>query len=585
MSSLSDARGRLRDNPRQWEAFTASGHCLVTAPPGSGKTELLAARLAQDFIDEVPEPHGAACITYSNAAASELRRRLDAFGVQRRSNLFVGTVHSFALTQVIRGFAALFGDEQARSAPIANREQRDALYEEARERIYGDESDFALRSTMDRRRRHLLIDETDPMFGGERVAELTRLYEDLLKEAGLIDFDEIVIRAVSLVREHSVVRRVLAARFPRLFVDEYQDLGPGLHALTKSLCFAETASATLFAVADPDQCIYMFSGAAPELVRELEDRSDVQHVRLRINYRSSDEIIKRSLALLPDGVDVEGRRVGGVVEAHQVDGKIPGQTTAAIPILRDALKDGSNPENLAVLCLSNLDCITVGDILIDAGLSVFVRRDDEYPRTPATQFMEGAAAWATSPPGTSGLTLRSLLWQWRQLLGEAWTRAHDIALVRVLMEKDEIGEIPARELVHRLDGLGLEHALREERTRAEDLDAVARLRDSLREGSLSAFTVADLGERAFARNRIHVLTMHGSKGLEFDLVCLLGLELTRLPRYKSQGWEKVQARRQFYVALTRARYEAHLFYTGWLINRSGKRWDHGPSPFVTRLGL
>ena len=583
MSALSQARARINANAAQ--AFAARGHCLVTAPPGSGKTELLCARLAQDFIDVIAEPQGAACITYSNTAAAELRRRLEQFGAPRRSNLFVGTVHGFALSQVIRPFARLLGEENLATAAIATAEQRQRIFDAAREAIYPDEPGYGLRSTMDRRRRALLLDETDPMYGGERVAEMTRLYERLLREEGLIDFDEMVSSAVAIVEGRRVVRQVLAARFPKLFIDEYQDLGAGLHQLVKVLCFDQAASSTLFAVADPDQCIYMFSGASPELVGEIAERRDVEHIQLHLNYRSSDEIIRQSLKLLPRPLEVKGFREGGLVRLHQVDGKIVGQATAAIAVLQEALERDVKPEALAVLCLSNKDCVEVGDLLIESGLSVFVRREDDYPRTAATQFVEMAAAWSTCAFGASGVTLRWLLGQWRQLLGAQWTRALDIELVTLLLDGEKLNGLPAREFAARVGAIGLTDALATARVRSEDSDSLTALLVSTTSGSLSSLSVADLGDRAFARNRIHVLTMHAAKGLEFDSVCLLGLEHTRLPRFNAAQWEVVQDRRKFYVAITRARHEVHMFYTGWMINKYGKRWDHGPSPFVSQLEL
>jgi DNA helicase-2/ATP-dependent DNA helicase PcrA len=585
MSALSHARERINANPAQAQAFAARGHCIVAAPPGSGKTELLCARLAQDFIDVIAEPQGAACITYSNTAAAELRRRLDQFGVQRRSNLFIGTVHGFALSQVIRPFARLLGEEDLATAAIATVEQRGRIFDTARETIYPDEPGYGLRSTMDRRRRALLLDETAPMYGGERVAEMTRLYERLLRDEGLIDFDEMVSSAVAIVEGHRVVRQVLAARFPKLFIDEYQDLGAGLHQLVKILCFDQAASSTLFAVADPDQCIYMFSGASPELVSEIAERGDVEHVQLHLNYRSSDEIIRQSLKLLPGPLEVQGFREGGLVELHQADGGVAGQATAAMAVLRDALQAGAKPEALAVLCLSNNDCVEVGDLLIESGLSVFVRREDDYPRTAATQFVEMAAAWATSTSGTSGVALRWLLAQWRQQLGTRWSRAVDVGLVTLLLDGEELSDTPARDFVARVGAIGLTDALAAERVRSEDSDSLTALLASTTDGSLCELSVADLGDRAFARNRIHVLTMHAAKGLEFDTVCLLGLEHTRLPWFKAAQWEVVQDRRKFYVAITRARYEVHMFYTGWMITKYGKRWDHGPSSFVSQLGL
>ena len=120
MTALAEIRAELVSNERQWEAFRAPGHCMVVAPPGSGKTKLLTARLAQDFLGEIGEPHGAACITYSNSAAEELDRRLLLLGVQRRSNLFVGTVHGFALNCVIRPYAAIVGLDDVVDATVAS---------------------------------------------------------------------------------------------------------------------------------------------------------------------------------------------------------------------------------------------------------------------------------------------------------------------------------------------------------------------------------------------------------------------------------------------------------------------------------
>ena len=425
----------------------------------------------------------------------------------------------------------------------------------------------------------------DPMFGGERVARVTRNYEELLRSAGLIDFEDMVRTAVEIVERHAFVRQVLAARFPKLFIDEYQDLGPGLHHLVAALCFDEGASSTLFGVADPDQCIYVFNGAAPQLVDEVADRHDVQDIRLRINYRCATEIIRQSLTALDQPLDVEGEREGGVVEVHQVEGGIQGQATRALSFIETAIAAHTPKEEIAALCLSNADCQTVAEVLRDAGVPVFVRSADEYPRTPATALIEGLAAWATSPRGESGLTLAELLRRWRSLLGPSWERQLDVALVDVLLDCEVGDERNASDLVGRVTGLGLIGELERRQERQEDADAMKQMVRDLSEGVLQDLTVAELGDRALARNRVHVLTMHGSKGLEFDIVCLLGLEGNRLPRWNATGWEVVQARRQFYVALTRARLAAHLFYTGWHRDKYGRRWDDGPSRFVLDLDL
>ena len=109
MSKLSESIAALRKNPKQWEAFQAHGHCVVLAAPGSGKTKLLTTRLASDLLTKIPRPHGAACITLTNPATDELRRRLQDLGVEHRSTLFVGTVHSFALRRIVLPFARIAG--------------------------------------------------------------------------------------------------------------------------------------------------------------------------------------------------------------------------------------------------------------------------------------------------------------------------------------------------------------------------------------------------------------------------------------------------------------------------------------------
>lgn len=585
MTELELVRARLRTNPEQWKAFRAPGHCVVIAPPGSGKTELLTARLAQDFVDEIPAPHGAACITYSNPAAGELSRRLGRLGVERRSNLFVGTVHSFAWTQIVRPFAPLVGREYLLEAKVATEAAQDEAFEVARQAVFGAEDPYGLRSTMDRRRKLITLDDvSDDRFGGELDAALAIRYGQELEAHGLVDFDDMVRIAVELVDQFDFVRRVLVARFSKLYVDEYQDLGPGLHELVLKLCFRGAGSATLFAVADPDQCIYVFSGADPRLVQELADRDDVSGVRLKRNYRSADEIIQASVNLLPEPIEVFGEGGGGVLEVHQVDGKVEGQALATVPILETAMQT-SRPEDLALICLTNDDCVEAADVLIDAGLPVFVRRKGEYPRTWASAFVEAAADWVVTQRGAAGVTLADLLLQWRQLQGRRWERSLDVRFVAALLEFERRPGAAASEFVSHLLGLGLLTALERDESRAEDAQSIREMRDAVTNGVMADATLVELGDRAFARNRIHVVTMHASKGLEFDVVCALGLEFTRLPRYKSAEWDILQQRRQFYVTVTRARKAVHLFYTGWTITRRNERWDHGPSPLIDELRL
>lgn len=131
MSRLSASIDDLKNNDRQWEAFTTEGHCVVLAPPGSGKTKLLTTRMAYDLANKITKPRGAACITLTNAAAEELRRRVDELGVEGRPNLAIGTVHSFLLRKVLEPFARVVGRPELASVTIASKAESAKLLQEA----------------------------------------------------------------------------------------------------------------------------------------------------------------------------------------------------------------------------------------------------------------------------------------------------------------------------------------------------------------------------------------------------------------------------------------------------------------------
>ena len=99
--ALSEALNELLPNREQYAAATYPGHCVVIAGPGSGKTKTLTTAMARALIEEVADPRGVACITYNNECASELEGRLACFNVIGDDRNFIGTVHSFALNQVL----------------------------------------------------------------------------------------------------------------------------------------------------------------------------------------------------------------------------------------------------------------------------------------------------------------------------------------------------------------------------------------------------------------------------------------------------------------------------------------------------
>ncbi|HOV87813.1 MAG TPA: UvrD-helicase domain-containing protein, partial [Syntrophobacteraceae bacterium] len=120
---LNAAIQEIRGNLEQLEAVFEGGHCVVLAGPGSGKTKTLTIAMARALLEDVREPRGIACITYNNECAIELETRLSRLGVEPGERVFIGTILSFALTQVILPYARCAMPEIATGIRVANRSE------------------------------------------------------------------------------------------------------------------------------------------------------------------------------------------------------------------------------------------------------------------------------------------------------------------------------------------------------------------------------------------------------------------------------------------------------------------------------
>ena len=292
------AKEDLRDNPEQWQAYESKGHCVVLAGPGSGKTKTLTIKLARMLNEDVQPPRGVACITFNSECAGELRRRLEQLGIRESRNVFIGTIHSFCLKNVVLPYARLAGLHIPDPVAVALPSEQERLFEQAFAEVHGENrSPAGERTSFDKYRRTHLDRESATWRGDDNdMAELIEKYEFNLRRNGLVDFDDMMLLGFRLIENNAWVRRCIRGRFPILVVDEYQDLGLPLHRIVLALCFK--SAIRLFAVGDPDQSIYGFAGAKPELLKELSEMPEVEKVHLRFNYRSGQKIIDASEVVL-----------------------------------------------------------------------------------------------------------------------------------------------------------------------------------------------------------------------------------------------------------------------------------------------
>jgi DNA helicase-2/ATP-dependent DNA helicase PcrA len=580
----------LRGNLGQLAAYESQGHCVVLAGPGSGKTKTLTVKLARLLAEDVRPPSGVACITYSQECARELSRRLEALGVRDAPNLFVGTIHSFCLRHLIVPFARLAGLPLPEPFTVATPRQAEGAYVAAGTRTLGTgQLPYKLADVGRHRRVHL--DRGDEGWQSDPdLVRLTLAYEEELQRQGLVDFDGLVVMGHTVVAQHDWVLRAVRAKFPILAVDEYQDLGVPLHRIVLRLAF--DGGIRLFAVGDPDQSVYGFTGADGELLQELARRPDVMPVRLHLNYRSAGDIVRASELALGEtrGYHPHDGTRSAMIRMRRFPGGLADQARhiveAIIPAAL-AAKPGRQLGDIAVLYRA----ASVGNVVAEAlqeGGYEFIRVDSAAPyrKCELTSWIEDCAAWCAGGWQTGRPALRGLLDRWSSLLrvrvGESLARREPARLTAFLWAQRGEPTRPARVFVAEIRRL-LEDLPRDEPSLADQLDQVKLMAAALSEtGQLADLDIAALGTRDGSPTKANLLTLHSAKGCEYDVVVMVGLDLGIFPWRDERPAMLRESKRLFYVGLTRARDEVHMLCSGWVQTPYGRRND-GVSPFLVEL--
>lgn len=276
----------------QFAAYTAEKSTVVIAGPGSGKTTVLTLKVMQLLSERIHSPRGLACLTYSTEAVREFKSRLVKLGLEKRKNVFLGTVHSFCLAEIITPFAALYPQYKIPlPIRIISESEKNHLFN-----AQNYEGNPKLNDVDKERTRNIKGISHVAIESYDIALKAAISFEELLIENGYLDFISMVKKSVELISNEPYVRKALEAKYPWIIVDEYQDLGKPLHELILTLL--NLTKIKVFAVGDADQSIYDFQGAAPDYLIELSQRQDVSCIHLKNNYRSSQAIVDASEYIL-----------------------------------------------------------------------------------------------------------------------------------------------------------------------------------------------------------------------------------------------------------------------------------------------
>jgi ATP-dependent DNA helicase UvrD/PcrA len=594
-------------NPEQKTAVLhEKGPLLVLAGAGSGKTRVITHRLAR-LVETGADPRTIVAVTFTNKAADEMRERARRLLGGRPLLSFVGTFHSWAL-RFLRRHAAAAG-LPPRFA-IADSADQLALVKEAMEELGVSEQMLtpgAVRARISHAKNALIsaqaFSESENDWAGERIARVYVLYEKKLAASGALDFDDLIVRAVRLMRSQPGVLVLERSRVRHLLIDEYQDTNTSQDALVKLL--GEGAE-SLCAVGDEDQAIYRWRGAEVEHILKFdEDFPGARIIPLERNYRSTSGILDSASGLVannrrrrPKKLLAE-RGTGERVRLWRFDE----DRSETEEVVRALEARRGEPGEVAVLYRTNAQSRPFEEELVRrripyvvvGGMKFYERAEVKdalaYLRLAGRPEDDLAFRRVVNVParGIGQATLEKLAAAARET-GRSWwevsgdppaelteraktSLARFRALVSDLHERAAT-ELPSSLLEHLLEVTGL-RALYESSEENEDVarrENLAELVSSAREferRSAEGATLADYldsvslatdAEAAGEGRGVTLSTLHAAKGLEFPAVFVVGLEEGYLPHGQSgeEEDELEEERRLLYVGMTRAKDELTL---------------------------
>ena len=569
-SKLARALKDLESNQEQFSAVHEKGNCVVLAGPGSGKTKTLATAIIRTLVEDVIDPRGVACITYNNECAIELETRIAKLGVKAGDRCFIGTVHSFALSQIIAPYARCIEGLLPVNFRVATNQEKRAAIEKAYAKVFMDG-----RNPHDHWRyyaepkRLKSIDRNEPSWLEQKpkLADFIEAYESELRLKELIDFDDMPLVAFRMVKEHLWIRDAVRAKFPVLFVDEYQDLGYALHGLVQVLCF--DGGIRLFAVGDVDQSIYGFNNANPKLLEQLSQRHDVRCIKLKFNYRSGHKIIRASMAALGKmrGYQSIEQNPEGEIFFEPVLGDLNQQAKHIIhTIVPHILNLRDQPKQIGILYRAArlgdklaYELESTGRLFERCDRNTLIKRNSRLAR-----FIESCAEWVLYGWRMAMPSYENLLKEAMNLVyaGRA-SETEQMALSNQLISFLRAGSYDIhstnawlKRLYHTLI-LPWQGSSRNNHKEWVECEEMIIKTDPLqrRDIPLEQF----IGPAPGAK-RITLSTFHSAKGREFDAVVIYGANNGLLPENRDQNKALHEARRLFYVGVTRSKQKLYIVY-------------------------
>ncbi len=596
-------------NDRQKEAVsTVDGPLLIVAGPGSGKTRVLTARVAYLLAGRKARPYQILALTFTNKAAREMKERIGRLvDADVARGIWMGTFHS-VFGRILRREAEKIGYTSDYS--IYDTDDQERILRSLMSDYHIDPKQFTVRSLRSyiSGAKNQMVTPTQysqmaASLAEEKAAQLYQPYQDVLRRANALDFDDMLIKPIELFRNNPETLESYQDRWRFIHIDEYQDTNQAQYQLANLL---SSKHRNLCVVGDDAQSIYAFRGAdIANILSFQRDYEEAKVVRLEQNYRSTKKILKLADSIIknnrdqldkslwtdnPDGEDIVLlEALSEKDEAQKIEFRV-----------RDLkVRAGYRYDDFAVLYRTNSQSRAIEDALrrggipyrVVGGVSFYQRKEIKdvlaYLRILVNPLDVASISRVINYP-TRGIGIKSL----GKVLEYASERG--LALWQALRDVESIG-VPGmatksiRRFVDMMEGhqksllttpadqvaravvqdSGLLKELRKDNTPEnlvrwenvqELVSAIAEFVSTRpEEATLSSFLqevslFTDADEQDFNESKVTLMTLHASKGLEYEVVFVTGLEegLFPLARASQDAKDLEEERRLFYVGVTRA---------------------------------
>lgn len=603
-------------NKSQIQAIAhGTGPCMVLAGPGSGKTAVIIQRTIDLIEKSHVKPENILVITFTKAAATEMKQRfLHRMGAGQ-SGVTFGTFHGIFFT--VLKYAYHYS-----AANIIGEEQRYALLRDVCHSMhlqYEDEAEFFsgvfAEISKVKNERIPLESYYSSLCGEEVFRDIFKAYQSRMQKNGLLDFDDMLVYTYELFTQRKDILAMWQQKFQYILIDEFQDINQLQYDIIRMLALPEN---NLFIVGDDDQSIYRFRGSKPEIMLHFgEDYKKAKKVVLDVNYRCTKDIVEKSLRLIGHNSNRYPKDIRANSEAE--DGltlcsfdNTAKETAFIIEQIKKSIEKGQRYSDFAVLFRTNIQPQYLMEQLLSHNIPFHTK--DSLPNLYNHWMVRDILAYLTIGKGSRRrkdflqilnkpkryLSRESLtdemvdFLEWEKLYEEQpWIAERVVKLSYDVKLLEKMSPYAAINYIRR--GIGYEDYLREyatdhNRKPEELLDILDQIQESAK-GFASVdkwvFHMKEYEEQLtrMARqknanpNSVELATFHSAKGLEFANVFIMEVNESWVPYRKSVLERDIEEeRRLLYVGLTRAKEKLWISYVKEIHNKSSE-----PSRFIKEI--